>query len=151
MDKILLALAELKNFLTAKAENETKVAAAQADLVVAQGLLATAAAELSARDTTVATLTAELATANAALVASAATVATLTAAKDTATTKADETLAALGVDPKTIPAAPGQAAAAAVNVSAQLDAIKDPTARTVFFRANKAALRAANLRERSNQ
>ncbi|MDD5350811.1 MAG: hypothetical protein PHQ12_11425 [Chthoniobacteraceae bacterium] len=142
MDKILLALAELKNFLTAKADNETKVATAQASLATAQGDLASANTLLVVRDATIAKLTADLATANGALTASTAALATVTAAAATETQRTDETLAALGVDPKTIPAAAAPGAKKSENsaVVEAYNAITHPGDRIAFYRKNKTAI-----------
>lgn len=58
--------------------------------------------------------------------------------------RVDETLAAQGVSPKTIPTAkPEDKAAGADDILSKLDAIKDPVARADFWNKNKAAIQKA--------
>lgn len=98
------------------------------------------------------------------LQASAVTAATTNATLDTslaalttdlvaANAKVTETLAGLGVKPETIPAAgaPAAGAAAGKSLMDQMTAITDPTARTIFYRKNKAAFAAASLAERAGK
>jgi hypothetical protein len=113
MDKILLALAEMKlkmeNYFAAKpaaATDDPAIKSLETQLAMSASLLSVATADLAARDATVATLTADLATAKTSLATALAANTDLTAKLATEAKRVDETLAALGVDPKTIPAAP---------------------------------------------
>lgn len=148
MDKILLALAALgtkfDNFLASnatRAENEPKLKEASDLLAAAKGEMAAAATAIADRDATIAKLTADLAAATEKLTASATAAA---AALVTEAKRTDETLAALGVDPKSIPAPSAAGSTVTANaLVAQLNAITDPVKRTQFFRANKQAIYAA--------
>jgi small-conductance mechanosensitive channel len=123
----------------------TKLAAAETDL---QAQLAAKDTTVAERDATIKELTAKLETAQGEVNAKGTEIKTLTEKADKAEKKADETLAALGVDPKSIPAAPAAAGSPATGNSqadklwAQYNALTDPGARTQFWRKNSAAMKA---------
>lgn len=122
MEKILLALAALETKITslfaakASAENDPKLKAATEEALAlakdASDKLATATSDLAARDAKILSLTADLEKAQGQVNAHGTEIKTLTDKLAAEAKRTDETLAALGVDPKTIPAAPAPKAAA---------------------------------------
>lgn len=146
MDKILLALAEMKAemeaFFSGKpAAADENLTSLQAQLESARSDLAAANATLASRDTSLAALTTDLADLATANVASLASFASLTTQLATETKRTDETLAALGIDPKLIPASmTPPAAGAGPAILAQFEKINDATERVVFYRKHKAAI-----------
>ena len=74
-------------------------------------------------------------------------VTTLKAALEEEKTRVDQTLAAMGADPKSIPAAPpgkpSASTSAGEKLIAELNALQNSHERTLFYRKNKAAIDAA--------
>jgi hypothetical protein len=113
--------------------------------------------ELEASADTVDGLKARILELETAATASAATlkerdteIATLKASVETEKGKTTDTLSGMGVRPDTIPGAGAPAAGADTGKSLvdQMNAIKDPSARTAFYRKNREGLLAASRAER---
>jgi Tfp pilus assembly protein FimV len=123
------------------------VEATKARVVELENLVEAAKKTLDLRATQIADLTAQLEKANSDLAAKAKEVEAEKAATEAATKKADETLAALGVDPKTIPAPtpekPVGMSSEGEKFIAQMDSIEDSAERTAFYRKHKAQIDAA--------
>ncbi len=147
MEKILTMLGEIKGFLSgAKAAADQAIADAGEKIKTLTAAVAEGLKTIEARDATIKELTA----ANAKLSASAS--ANEQAAKDAAAKlteeakRTDATLSAMGVDPKTIPAAgaaPQQASGTGMAKLKEWDAIADPAAKTTFYRKHKAEIDSA--------
>jgi predicted nucleic acid-binding Zn-ribbon protein len=126
MEKLLLAITglgakfeELKTQLAA-AKSAEPSAAAVTEISGLKTELATANATIVARDATITDLNAKLETAQGQVNAKGTEIQTLTAAVTAAEKKATDALAGMGVDPKTIPAAPAPAAAGGDTVASKV-------------------------------
>jgi hypothetical protein len=140
MDKILLALAEfrteMKNFFSS-------ASTISADLVKdLKAQLATATADVTARDATIKELQAAAGTATTTLAAKDTEITTLKASVDTEKKLANEVLAAQGLPAGGAPAAEaaGPAGAPAKSLVEQMEAITDPVEKSQFRSKNFNAL-----------
>jgi len=139
MDKILLALAamqaDMKNFFAAKpAADDSALKAVQAELAKALAERDNKQALLTDRETSIAQLEKDLAAARNDTTSANASISELTSKLSAETKRVEETLAALGIDPKQIPAAPAPPSSAKTLTRAEFEAL--PFAeRNAFIRA----------------
>ncbi len=153
MEKILAMLGEIKGLFSAKASTDQALIESLATVKDLQSKIAEQGKAIEAHAATVADMNKQIATAKAEK---------QTAEKDAAAKveaenkRTDDVLAAVGADPKTIPAAPatpkspGASTKAGSKILDEYAAITDSTANVIFFNKHKEEIRAA-IREQSNQ
>jgi chromosome segregation ATPase len=150
--QIKAELAALKaSFTTKPAATAEALSAFQAKLTEIESAvendLTQAVADLTTAKQTISTLTASLEKAQNEANAANTQITNLKSEVETEKKRANDTLAKMGIDPEKVPATPAAPSKASdgAKIMEQLNAISDPNQRTLFYRKNAAAIKAARL------
>ena len=140
MEKILALLNDLKSMFAGHGEKLDALAKSQGEVVTLKASVADLTAALETKTKEVASKDGELTDLRAKLDKSAADLSALQIAKDEAVKaeakKANDTFAAMGIEPHKIPGQP----ATGNDIASQLASITDPIKRAQFVRANSRAI-----------